>query len=291
MLSTESTHAINPLTTTMQPADAAAAESASANGESRAAAAHFDRFARFYDDDYRAYDDDLGLILEMAEDAGGPVVELGCGTGRVLLPLADAGVATTGVDISPALLDVARAKLDAAGLAQRVTLVEADLRHPGLPESAFALAICTSNTLMHLTDPSDQAAALHAACRLLRPGGLLMVDLFNPDIARLLEVNGLMELADRWRDEISGAEVTKWSVRSVDIAEQLQETLFIYEETLPNGETRRTHCPFTLRFLWRNEGELMLRAAGLVVEEVWGEFDGTPYDGLSDHLIFIARRP
>ncbi len=291
MLSTESTHAINPLTTTMQPADAAAAESATANGESRAAAAHFDRFARFYDDDYRAYDDDLGLILEMAEDAGGPVVELGCGTGRVLLPLADAGVATTGVDISPALLDVARAKVDAAGLASRVTLVEADLRHPGLPESAFALAICTSNTLMHLTDPSDQAAALHAACRLLRPGGLLMVDLFNPDIARLLEVNGLMELADRWRDEISGAEVTKWSVRSVDIAEQLQETLFIYEETLPNGETRRTHCPFTLRFLWRNEGELMLRAAGLVVEEVWGEFDGTPYDGLSDHLIFIARRP
>ena len=291
MLSTESTHAINPLTTTMQPADAAAAESATANGESRAAAAHFDRFARFYDDDYRAYDDDLGLILEMAEDAGGPVVELGCGTGRVLLPLADAGVATTGVDISPALLDVARAKLAAAGLASRVTLVEADLRHPGLPESAFALAICTSNTLMHLTDPSDQAAALHAACRLLRPGGLLMVDLFNPDIARLLEVNGLMELADRWRDEISGAEVTKWSVRSVDIAEQLQETLFIYEETLPNGETRRTHCPFTLRFLWRNEGELMLRAAGLVVEEVWGEFDGTPYDGLSDHLIFIARKP
>ena len=291
MLSTESTHAINPLTTTMQPADAAAAESATANGELRAAAAHFDRFARFYDDDYRAYDDDLGLILEMAEDAGGPVVELGCGTGRVLLPLADAGVATTGVDISPALLDVARAKLAAAGLASRVTLVEADLRHPGLPESAFALAICTSNTLMHLTDPSDQAAALHAACRLLRPGGLLMVDLFNPDIARLLEVNGLMELADRWRDEISGAEVTKWSVRSVDIAEQLQETLFIYEETLPNGETRRTHCPFTLRFLWRNEGELMLRAAGLVVEEVWGEFDGTPYDGLSDHLIFIARRP
>ena len=291
MLSTESTHAINPLTTTMQPADAAAAESATANGESRAAAAHFDRFARFYDDDYRAYDDDLGLILEMAEDAGGPVVELGCGTGRVLLPLADAGVATTGVDISPALLDVARAKVDAAGLASRVTLVEADLRHPGLPESAFALAICTSNTLMHLTDPSDQAAALHAACRLLRPGGLLMVDLFNPDIARLLEVNGLMELADRWRDEISGAEVTKWSVRSVDIAEQLQETLFIYEETLPNGETRRTHCPFTLRFLWRNEGELMLRVAGFEVEEVWGEFDGTPYDGLSDHLIFIARRP
>ncbi len=256
-----------------------------------ARADHFDRFARFYDDDYRAYEDDLGLILEMAADAGGPVVELGCGTGRVLMPLADAGVAATGVDISPALLQVARNKLAVAGLAARVTFVEADLRHPNLPEGSFALAICTSNTLMHLITAADQEAALRAALHLLRPDGLLMLDLFNPDLARLLEVNGLMELADRWTDETTGAEVTKWSVRSVDIAEQIQETLFIYEETLPSGAVRRTNCPFTLRFLWRSEGELMLRAAGFVVEEVWGEFDGTPYDGLSDHLIFIARRP
>lgn len=256
-----------------------------------AATALFDRFARFYDDDYRAYDDDLGLILEMAEEADGPVVELGCGTGRVLLPLADAGITATGVDISPALLDVARVKLAAAGLAARVELVEADLRRPGLPESSFALAVCTSNTLMHLTEAADQEDALRAARRLLRPGGRLMLDLFNPDLPRLLEVNGLMELADSWRDEVAGVDVTKWSVRSVDIAEQIQETLFIYEETLPSGETRRTHCPFTLRFLWRNEGELMLRAAGFVVEEVWGEFDSTPYDAMSDHLIFIARRP
>ncbi len=255
------------------------------------ATGQFDGFARFYDDDYRAYDDDLGLILEMAEEAGGPVVELGCGTGRVLLPLADAGVIVTGVDISPALLEVARAKLAVAGLSARVTLVEADLRHPGLPTGAFDLAICTSNTLMHLTDPAEQEAALAAACKLLRPGGRLMLDLFNPDLARLLEVNGLMELADRWVDETAGVEVIKWSVRSIDIAEQMQETLFIYEETLPGGETRRTSCPFTLRYLWRNEGELMLRAAGFVVEEVWGEFDGTPYDAMSDHLIYIARRP
>jgi SAM-dependent methyltransferase len=254
-------------------------------------AAHFDRFARFYDDDYRTYDDDLGLILEMAEDADGPVVELGCGTGRVLLPLADAGLEATGVDISPALLAVARARLAATGLAARITLVEGDVRDPGLPEQAFALAICTSNTLMHLTDAVDQELTLRAAWRLLRPGGRLMLDLFNPDIARLLEVNGLVELADRWTDATTGAEVTKWSVRSVDIAEQIQETLFIYEEMLPTGETRRTNCPFVLRFLWRNEGELMLRAAGFVVEEVWGEFDGTPYDAMSDHLIFIARRP
>lgn len=227
----------------------------------------------------------------MAADADGPVVELGCGTGRVLLPLADAGISAAGVDISPALLQVARNKLAAAGLAERVALVEADLRHPNLPEESFALAICTSNTLMHLTHAADQEAALRAALHLLRQGGLLMLDLFNPDPARLLEVNGLMELADRWADETTGTEVIKWSVRSVDITPADPGDAFLsYEETLPSGEVRRTNCPFVLRF-WRSEGELMFRAAGFVVEEVWGEFDGSPYDGLSDHLIFIPRRP
>ena len=250
----------------------------------------FDRFARFYDADYRDYEEDLGLILELAESAGGPVVELGCGTGRVMLALAANGFRVTGIDVSPALLDVARRKLAAAGVSERVTLTHGDLRAPGLPEGAFALGICTSNTLMHLTTPGDQLEALRAAQRLLRPGAALLIDLFNPDIQRLLEVSGVMELADRWDDEASGGEVLKWSVRSVDLAEQLQETTFIYEEIAPDGGTRRTVCPFTLRFLWRNEGELMLRAAGFAVEEVWGDFYGSPYDNTGDHLIFLARK-
>lgn len=250
----------------------------------------FDRFARFYDADYRDYDDDLGLILELAEAARGPVLELGCGTGRVMLALASNGYNVTGIDASPALLDVARRKLSAAGLAAKTTLLRGDIRTPNLPEAAFALAVCTSNTLMHLITPADQLAALRAAWRLLKPGGALLLDLFNPDIPRLLEVNGLMELADRWVNDERGGEVIKWSIRSLDLAEQLQETTFIYEETLPTGEVRRTICPFTLRFLWRNEGELMLKAAGFEVDEVWGDFFGTPYDSAGDHLIFLARK-
>lgn len=253
-------------------------------------AALFDRFSRFYDDDYRGYDDDVGVLLELAQEAAGPVVELGCGTGRILLPLADAGVTVTGVDISPALLDVARHKLAAGGLAGQVTLVQADLRAPDLPAGVFGLAICTSNTLMHVASPDGQAQVLAAATRLLAPGGLLFVDLFNPDIARLLEIDGVVELADRWHDVTTGAEVIKWSVRSLDLAEQLQETLFIYEEILPSGEARRTVCPFTLRYLWRNEGELLLRAAGFTDIEVWGDFDASPYDAMSEHLIFVARK-
>lgn len=248
----------------------------------------FDCFARFYDEDYRHYDDDREAVVHLAQEMDGPVLELGCGTGRLLLPLLAAGLPVTGVDISPALLAVARAKLAKVPHGDQVTLVEADLRHLDLPHD-YAFAFCTSNTLMHLTDAADQLTVLQRAAAHLRPGGLLMIDLFHPDIARLVEVHGVMELADQWVRE-DGTEVMKWSVRTLDLAEQLQETLFIYEEIGSDGSVRRTRCPFTLRFLWRNEAELMLRLAGLQVEAVWGDFEGSPYDSQSEHLILLATK-
>ena len=250
----------------------------------------FDAFARFYDEDYRAYDDDVEAIVHLAQEMDGPVLELGCGTGRLLLPLAAAGHTVTGVDVSPALLAQAHTKLAAAPGGDEVTLVEADMRRLALPQRNFAFAFCTSNTLMHLTTPEDQLAALTAAANHLRPGGLLLIDLFHPDIPRLIEVHGVQELADRWTRP-DGTQVVKWSVRTVDLAEQLQDTLFIYEETAPDGGLRRTLCPFTLRYVWRNEAELMLRLAGLQVETVWGDFEGTPYSNQSDHLILLATKP
>lgn len=250
----------------------------------------FDRFARFYDEDYRHYNDDVEAIVHLAQEMDGPVLELGCGTGRLLLPLTVAGLPLTGVDISPALLEQARAKLATAAHSDAVTLVQADLRALALEQRDFAFAFCTSNTLMHLADANAQLAVLERAAAHLRPGGLLMLDLFQPDVARLLEVQGVMEMADQWtRDD--GTEVIKWSVRSVDLAEQLQETLFIYEEIAPDGNVRRTNCPFTLRFLWRNEAELMLRLAGFKVEAVWGDFEGAPYNSQSEHLILLATKP
>lgn len=258
--------------------------------QDRHIAERFDRFARFYDEDYRHYEDDVDAIVHLAQEMDGPVLELGCGTGRLLLPLTMTGLPLTGVDVSPALLERARQKLAAVPHGNQVKLVQADLRDLALAQRDFAFAFCTSNTLMHLADPAEQLAALKHAADHLRPEGLLMIDLFHPDVARLAEVHGLMELADQWtRDD--GTEVLKWSVRTVDFAEQLQETLFIYEEIAPDGTARRTRCPFTLRYLWRNEAELMLHQAGLQVEAVWGDFEGTPYDNQSEHLVLLATKP
>ena len=250
----------------------------------------FDRFARFYDADYRFYDEDIDLVAELARQAGGDVLELGCGTGRVLVPVAAAGCPVTGVDASPALLDIARRKLETAGVAARAELLEQDLRTFDAGAARFSFAYCVSNTLMHLTSAADQVRVLRQAHRHLQPGGTLLLALFNPDVPRLVEVAGLQELADRWTDAASGAEVIKWCVRNVDWTAQIQDTLFIYEEIFADGRVQRTLCPFPLRFLWRHEAELMLARSGFDVDAVWGSFDGDPYDAASENLILLARK-
>lgn len=252
---------------------------------------NFDGFAPFYDNDYRHYRDDLQLVVDMAHDSGDTALELGCGTGRVLIPLAASGCRVTGVDNSPALLAQARRKAEQAGLVTRVTAVEADLRHFALTETGFDFAFCVSNTLMHLTTQADQLAALENAHRHLRPGGRLLIDLFNPDIPHLVQVAGAPVLADQWWDEARDATVMKWVVRQVDVAQQLQETTFIYETVYADGRSEKTVLPFTLRFLWPSEGALLLEKAGFRVEEVWGDLDGGAYTSESEHLIFLAAKP
>lgn len=251
---------------------------------------NFDRFAPFYDNDYRHYSDDIQLVVDLAQDSGESALELGCGTGRVLIPLAATGCRVAGVDNSPALLALARRKAELAGVTARLQLIEGDLRSFSLPEKSFDFAFCVSNTLMHLDSQTDQLAALRTVHAHLRPGGRLLIDLFNPDIPHLTAISGVQELADRWEDEERDATVLKWVVRRVDVAQQLQETTFIYESVFADGRVEKAVLPFNLRFLWPSEGELLLEKAGFRVEEMWGDCDGNDYGNDSEHLIFLASK-
>ena len=249
----------------------------------------FDHFARFYDADYRNYDDDVGLILGLAELASGPILELGCGTGRLMMPAAAAGHRITGVDNSPALLQLARRKLSDQKLLEQATLVEADLGTFAL-NAGFAFAFYTSNTLMHLTTQHAQLQALQNTCRHLAPGGKLFIDLFNPDVENLVEIDGVRELADEWIDPESGRRVLKWCTRTVDWANQIQQTTFVYEEVENDGTSTETVCTFPLRFLWRAEALLLLEKAGFHDPSVWGDFDQSQYSSNSPRLILLAKR-
>jgi SAM-dependent methyltransferase len=248
-----------------------------------------DRVARFFDADYGDYNDDLPLVEAYAQRTGGPLLELGCGTGRLLVPLARAGYDVTGVDLSQEMLRAARARVDAAGLAQRVTLVHGDYSDARLA-GPYRLALVMMNTFLHLTTLSEQLRALRHWREHLTPGGLLLIDVFNPDMAHLAGLDGRIEWDKTWTDPNTGATVMKYLVRTVDSAEQVIHVNLIYDEIAPDGQVRRTAAPFDLRYMWRFEAELLLDKSGFALEAVYGDHEMGQFSGDSDTMILVARR-
>jgi SAM-dependent methyltransferase len=249
---------------------------------------HFESYARFYDLDYAGHDADLQLYQQFADRCGSPILELGCGTGRLVVPLALQGHTVTGVDNSPAMLDLARQAVDSAGVGERVTLVEQDMRSLEL-ETGFNLAIAATNTFMHLLALDDQLDALAAVRRHLAPDGLLILDLLNPDPGRLTEPAGQWHLAKVMTDPVTGHTLTKTHTQRVDLARQIIHVTLIVDKVGDDRQVLRTLFPFSLRYLFRAELELLFRHAGYRIESLYGSYELDDFTGESERLIAVAR--
>ena len=249
----------------------------------------FASYARFYDLDYAGFDDDLAIIQQFAARCGSPILELGCGTGRLLVPLAQQGYRLTGVDASKAMLDHARQKLITADLEEHVTLVEQDLRQLELDEK-FQFAFAAVNSFLHLETRADQEEVLARIHRHLVPSGLVILDLFNPDPGRLLDARGQVVLEKVMNDPRTGHRLMKLYSSRADLEEQMVHTTVFVDEVDGEGQVRRTLFPFSLRYLYRNELELLLRQAGFEVEALYGSYELDEFGSDSDKLIVVARR-
>lgn len=245
-------------------------------------------FARFYDLFYAGRTDDLAMYQDFALAADGPILELGCGTGRLAVPLARAGHAVTGIDVSDAMLSRARAAVDAAGLAGQVTLLRGDLRDFDLAER-FALAIIPINTFMHCYDAEQQLACLRCVRRHLRSGGRLVIDVYQPDLEALLEADGRLVSDGAVFDPETGHTIQRTTHRRLDMANQTQHITFTLDEVATDGVVKRTTFPFRMRFVFRFEMELLLRLAGLSLEALYGSYELEPFESSSEKMIFVAR--
>lgn len=247
-------------------------------------------YAPFYDLDLAGRDDDILLLEQLCARCGSPILELGCGTGRALLPLARRGYRLTGVDSSASMLALARRRVLAAGLEKHVTLVEQDMRALSMQER-FGMAYCVLNSFLHLLTPDDQLSTLRGVLRCLKPGGLLVLDVFNPDPGRLLELPGQLTLEKVMVDPESGHTIMKQTARRVDRGRQLIHTTYILDDVDEKGQVRRTVYPFDLRYIFRAELELLLRHSGFCVEAVYGSPDLDEHTGESERIIAVGRNP
>lgn len=249
-----------------------------------------DLIAQYYDLLYGNLDEDWSMWQTLTEAANGPLLEVGCGTGRLLLPLAEAGHSLTGLDLSAVALEAARAKIKAAGLTRRVSLHRADMRDFDLPRQDFALAFIPLNTFMHCASTGDQLSTLAAIHRHLRPGGQLIIDVFHPDPALLTEADGRLYFEDELVDDLTGHMVQWYWRQQIDLAQQIRHLTYVLDEIDSEGLVRRAQLSISLRFVYRYEMELLLRAAGFTVETIYGSYDLEPFHSHSQKMIFVARK-
>ena len=253
----------------------------------------YDQIARFYDLTHASLKDDIPLILSLATQADGPVLELGCGSGRLLLPLAQAGHAVTGLDLSGAMLDRARARvgqLDTA-VQNRITLHQADMTNVALPESPqFGLALVPYNTLFHL-DTAQALAMLRRVKGVLGENGRLFIDIANPiDIASTPE-DALLSLENVLTDPETGELIVHLASNRLDTAEQTLHITWIYDVSAPNGgPVQRTVATGAYHYRYPHQLELLLQEAGFKLLHLWGSYDQSPYDETSDRLLILATK-
>ena len=237
---------------------------------------------------------DVQFFVEMARETGGPVLEVGCGTGRVLIPTAREGFEIVGLDVSPAMLGQCRHNLanEPAPVRERVELVEADMRDFDLGRQ-FALITTPFRGFQHLFTVEDQLACLASLRRHLADDGRLVLDIFNPSLPFLTRDNVGVEEMDGTpftmpdgRQVVSGQRILARNYHT-----QIQDAELICDVTHPDGRQERQILSIRVRHLYRFEAEHLLARAGFAVEALYADYDRKPYGSIyPGELIFVARK-
>jgi SAM-dependent methyltransferase len=229
----------------------------------------YDTIAGFYDPWSVSVTEDVELYVEEALAAGGPVVELAVGTGRIAVPIAKAGVPVIGVDLSTEMLGVARAYAAEEGVSGLLDLRRGDLRRPPV-EERVPLVICPFRSLLHLEDEDDKLRGLRAAHGLLEPGGRFVFDVFAPSREDIEETGG------RWLEREPGIlERADWDEPS--------RTLTL---SVRSGDAAAS---FALHWLEEPDWRVLLHEAGFTVDALYGWFDRRPFVGGED-MIWVCSR-
>lgn len=226
--------------------------------------------AEFYDctTPYQARQD-VAFYLEMASTCDGSVLELGCGTGRVLLPIARAKKEIVGLDLSPPMLAVCREKLSrkAKEVQARVTLVQGDIQEFSL-EQQFGLVTTPFRVFQHLLTVEDQLACLKCAWSHLVPGGQFILDVYNPYLPLLVDESHGEEHDEEQEFATSDGRTVVRSHRTPtrDYFNQINDEELIYYVKHPDGKEERLVHRFKMRYLFRFEAEHLLTRAGFNIE-------------------------
>jgi SAM-dependent methyltransferase len=237
--------------------------------------------ARFYDGDYQALrtpSGDLDFYVEEAVRSKGPVLEFGCGTGRVLIPTAERGIAITGVDTSAAMLAQLRAKLPSADVRL------GDMRDFDAKRK-FALVTLPFRPIAHITEAKDHVRLFENMRRHVAPGGRLIFDCFHPKLSMLAAPQAEKLAMDRVE---GGRRIRRYWSTVPHVARQVNDVTLRWEIEDEQARIEHAETRFEMRWFYRFELEHLLGRAGFEVVALYGNFDRSPLTDDSPEMIFVA---
>jgi SAM-dependent methyltransferase len=237
---------------------------------------------------------DTDFYLDFCRSADGKILELGCGTGRILIPAAAAGCSIVGLDLSEHMLARCREKLQSQPeeVRARARIVQGDMTNFDLKET-FSLVIIPFRPFQHLVSIADQMACLQCIHRHLADDGRLVFDLFQVDPRKMYGPTFTAEESE----DFSGVDLPEGRKlrRTHRIAahhwvEQYNDVELICYVTHPDGRTERLVQAFPMRYFFRYEVEHLLTRCGFRIAELFGNFDRSPLTDDSPEMIFVAEK-
>ena len=256
----------------------------------------FYKRAKMYDLDYADYTVDIPFNVQLAKEkvGDGKMLEFACGTGRITFELAKAGINVVGVDISPAMLEVAKEKLtQLGGFDQRVRFLEGDMRSFDAGKEEYQYVLIPFTSFLHLTETPSQKVALSNAYAHLVPGGYFLASVFLPDINHLARYMGPSWVHQEKTVERDGVMLVRWAVTRYDQSTQMITGKWYYQLYETSGDNKLLDSywvPMELRVIFPAEWELLLQQAGFKIVEKWGGFNREPFDAESSHMLFLCQK-
>lgn len=233
--------------------------------------------------------DDVRFYTELARSADGAVLEIGCGTGRTLIPCARAGALMTGLDLSGDMLDYCRELLqtETPEVRKRVDLVQGDMSDFSLGRK-YGLITTPFRPFQHLATVEEQLSSLSCIRNHLLPGGRFVLDIFDPDLEILTDYGRAEEFGEEPPFPMEDGSLVTVSYRnpSVDAVNQIVHCEMIFTRETPEHAPRRHVQEFIMRYTFRWEAEHLLHRAGFQVNAVLGGYSGEPVG--SGELVFIC---
>ena len=252
--------------------------------------------ARYYDEAYAATQPaliDAPFYLELAQRTGAPVFELGCGTGRVLLPIARAGLEIHGLDLSEAMLDVLRSRVagEPAEVQSRVEIHRGDMRS-FRGQQKYALVTIPFRPMQHMYTVDEQVKALETAAFHLRAGGVLAFDVFFPRFEMLGAGIGEERLEIEWKDTLLPGRMVRRYLRNeaVDKVRQSFTATFIYRTYEHGVLVKEETAPLKMSYYTYPHLRALFLLAELEVVEEYGSFGKAPLDNDAKDMIFVLKK-